>query len=383
MRIFHVGILGCGVISRTYLSDIQNFYKNLHIDACADINREAALKLSEEFNIEKVYSPEELLLDPQIEIVINLTPPGVHVELNKKIIAAGKHLFSEKPFAKNIDEAASVLKLAEEKNVMVGCAPDTFLSSGLQSVRFYLDSGLIGKPFMVTANMTNFGVETWHPSPKAFYEKDNGPLFDMGPYYISAIVSLLGPVERVSAFSARPNEQRHIYKGPLAGSDIECEAETTYTAILKLKSGVIVNLNVSYDIYKSNLPMFEIYGDEGSLTYPDPNFGGGTPKVYRKEQLTDTVFQDSEAVKKRSETFYELPELFQRVKDYSRGIGVLDLATAIENGGKNRANGELICHVTEVLQKIRESAECGNTLNITSCCERPKRLLPGGYIDRV
>lgn len=374
MRIFHVGILGCGVISRTYLGDIQRFYPSLHIDACADINLEAAEKLAEEYGVKKVYSPEQLFGDPEIEIIINLTPPGLHVELNKKIIEAGKHLFSEKPFAKNITEAREVLELAQKKNVMVGCAPDTFLASGLQSVRFYLDSGLIGKPFMVTANMTNFGVETWHPNPNAFYEKDSGPLFDMGPYYVSAIVSLLGPVEQVSAFSSKPSEFRHVYTGTQAGRDIPCETETTYTAILKLTSGVVVNLNISYDIYRSNLPMFEIYGDEGSITYPDPNFGGGTPKVYRREQYTDPIFQDTEAARERQAKFYELPELFQRVKDYSRGIGVLDLATAIENGGMNRANGELICHVTEVLQKIRESAQSNQVMTLETKCERPMGL---------
>lgn len=383
MRTYQIGVLGCGVISRTYLADIQSFFKKLHIVACADVDITLAQKLAEEFQIEKVYTTEELLQDTEIDIVINLTPPQFHVELNKRIIRAGKHLFSEKPFAPDVDAAREVLELAEQKKVMVGCAPDTFLSSGLQSVRYYLDSGLIGKPFFVTANMTTFGVETWHPNPAPFYQKDSGPLFDMGPYYASAIVSLLGPVESIGAFSAKANETRHIYMGESAGKDIPAEYPTHYTAILRLKSGVVVNLNISFDIYKSNLPMLEIYGDGGTLSYPDPNFGGGTPKVYRKEQYTDTVFQQSEEAITRKERFYELPELFPRVKDFSRGIGVLDLANAIETGEKNRANGELILHVTEILQGIRESAETGTFYQMKTTCERPRTLKPGGYIDRL
>lgn len=382
-RVFHVGILGCGVISRTYLADIKAFYPNLSIEACADVNMKAAEKLAQEYDVDKVYSPEQLLADEEIEIIINLTPPRFHVELNKQIIRAGKHLFTEKPFATNVNEAREVIELAKECNIKIGCAPDTFLASGLQSVRYYLDCGLIGNPFMVTANMTNFGVETWHPSPNAFYEKGNGPLFDMGPYYVSAIVTLLGPVEEVSAYSIKPSLTRHIYVGAQAGVDIPCEVDTTYTAILKLKSGVICNLNISYDIYRSNLPMFEIYGDQGTLTYPDPNFSGGTPKIYRKEQYTDPIYRNTQEALDKKEKFFELPEIFPRVKDYSRGIGVLDLADAIDRGCENRANGNLILHVTEVLQKIKEAAEENRAYRIETTCERPKELLPGGYCDRV
>lgn len=382
-RIFKIGILGCGVISKTYIADIQKFFPALNIIACADVLPEAAKSTADEFNIEKVYTPEQLLSDEDIEIVINLTPPQFHLELNKRIIKAGKHLFSEKPFAPDLNSAKEILALAKEKNLYVGGAPDTFLSSGLQSVRYYLDNGLIGKPFMVTANMTNFGPETWHPNPTPFYQPESGALFDMGPYYISAIVSLFGSVQRIAAFGTKPNETRHLYVGKNAGQDITSNTTTTHTAILSLKNGVIVNLNISYDIYKSNLPMFEIYGDCGTLTYPDPNFGGGTPKVYRKEQFTDCIFQNTEEAIKRHNTFYELPELFPRVKDYSRGIGVMDLAASIECGRENRAGGQLLSHVTEVLKGIEYSAKNGTFYEVKTECERPEKLCPGNYIDRV
>lgn len=383
MRIFKVGVLGSGVISRTYLSDIKAFYKNLDIVACADINLEYSRKLASEFNIKKAYTVKELLEDEEVEIVINLTPPQFHVELGKQIITAGKHLFSEKPFAPNLADAKEVLDLADRKGVKIGCAPDTFLASGLQSLRYYLDANLIGKPFFVTANMTTFGVETWHPNPAPFYEKNGGPLFDMGPYYLSAIVSLLGPIESIASFNTKGNETRHIYIGREAGTNIKVETPTHYTSILRLKSGVVVNLNISFDIYKSNLPMFEIYAEGGTLTYPDPNFGGGTPTVYRKEQYTDIIYQKTEGALARKDKFYELPELYPRIKDYSRGLGVVDLAKAIEANSNNRANGSLIMHITEAIEGIMKSSENHEFYKMKTTCERPEPLRPGGYIDEI
>lgn len=199
MRQHKVGILGCGVISNTYIGDIRKFYKALDITACADVIPEAAKKQAERYGIREVCSVSEFLSDPEIEIVVNLTPPKFHAELNRQIIEAGKNLFCEKPFAKDRKTAEGVLKLAEEKGVKVACAPDTFLSSGLQSMRYYLDTGLIGKPFGATMNMTTFGVETWHPKPRAFYTEYSGPIYDMAPYYLSALVFLLGPVDSIAA----------------------------------------------------------------------------------------------------------------------------------------------------------------------------------------
>lgn len=383
MGICKVGILGCGNISSTYVSDIQRFYKDLQIVACANRSPEKAKALAAQFGIPKAYTPEELLQDPEVELVINLTPPQSHVQLNKQILSAGKHLFSEKPFAPTLEEAKEVAALAKEKGLLAACAPDTFLSSGLQSMRFYLDAGLIGKPFFVTANMTTFGVETWHPDPTAFYKKGAGPIMDMAPYYLSAIVSLLGPIESIASLSAQPSDTRLVYAGDLAGSRIPVETPTHYTAILKLCSGVVVNLNMSFDIYKSNLPMLEIYGDGGTLAYPDPNFGGGTPKVYRKEQYLETVWQDNPESRTRKEAFRDLPELFPRVKDYSRGIGVLDLAKAIEEGRNPRAGMDLMLHVTEAMEALVASANTGSFYRMTTTCVRPEPIAPGGSPEEL
>ncbi len=377
MRTFRIGIIGCGVISNTYIADIQNFYHDLKIVALADVVVEIAVAQAEKYGIETACTPQELLADESIDLVINLTPPQFHTEVNRQIIAAGKHLFCEKPFAPDVESAREILRIAEEAGVKVGCAPDTFLSSGLMSVRYYLDAGLIGKPFFVTANMVEFGVETWHPNPFPYYKGIGSPMYDMAPYYISAIVALLGPVESVAAYSSRPNEKRHVYVGAHAGEDLVSEVDTHYSAIMKLRSGVTVNLNISRDVYASGLPMFEIYGDEGTLTYPDPNFGGGTPKVYRKEQLISPIYQKTAEAEARRKQFYELPELYPRIKDYSRGLGVLDLANAIESGIDHRTGRDMILHITEVIEGILTSARDGCFVTMQTSCDRPRAMRPG------
>ena len=383
MRTFNVGLLGCGVISRTYAADIRAFFPRLKLVACADVNLALAEKLAREFDIPKACLTEELLRDESVEIVVNLTPPQLHVALDERIIAAGKHLFSEKPFAPSVAEAEAVLARAKAAGVRVGCAPDTFLGSGLQSLRWYLDKGIIGRPFFVTANMTTFGYETWHPNVEPFYKKGAGPLYDMAPYYLSAIVALLGPIESIAAFSAQGLEKRRLYAGARAGTEIVPEIPTHYTAILRLASGAVANLNVSFDIYRSGLPMLEICGDGGTLAYPDPNFGGGAPRVYRKEQYLDPLFRDTDEARALKETFRELPELFPRPKDYSRGIGVLDLAVAIDSGRPNRAGGELATHITEAIAGLIASAETGAFYRMRTTCERPEPLEPGLALGEI
>lgn len=381
MRRYKVGILGTGVISRTYLADIQAFYHSLEVAACADLLQERAQELAREFHIPRACTVEELLRSDEIDIVVNLTPPQAHVEISRQILEAGKNLFSEKPFAPSLAQAKELLALADRKGVQVGCAPDTFLGSGLQSVRYYLDAGLIGTPFFVTANMTSAGVENWHPDPAAFYREGAGPVMDMGPYYLSAIVSMLGPIESIAAFSATPRGVRQVWVGPKAGTTVPVQTPTHYSAVLRLCSGAVVNLNLSFDVYRSHLPMLEIYGDNGTLTYPDPNFGGGTPTVYRKEQFLNTIYRkDAEPDSKR---FYELPEVFTQVKAYSRGIGVLDLARAIETGGQSRTGGQMLLHITEALEGLLLAARQGGEYKMTTTCERPAPLTPGCAPDQV
>lgn len=381
MRRYKVGILGTGVISRTYLADIRAFYRPLEVVACADLLQERAQTLAKEFSVPRACTVEELLQSQDIDIIVNLTPPQAHVEIDRKILEAGKHLFSEKPFAPTLAQAKDLLELATRKGVQVGCAPDTFLASGLQSMRYYLDAGLIGKPFFVTANMTSAGVESWHPNPAPFYQQGAGPVMDMAPYYLSAIVSLLGPIQSIAAFSTQRSAERCIYVGPQAGGSVPVNTPTHYSAILRLCSGVVVNLTLSFDVYRSNLPMLEVYGDAGTLTYPDPNYGGGKPKVYRKEQFLNTIYRKD--AQQDSERFFELPEVFTQVKAYSRGIGVLDLASAIDGGMPCRTGGDLLLHITEALEGLQLAAQQGSLYRMTTTCARPRPLTPGGPPDQV
>lgn len=383
MRNINVGILGCGVISNTYIRDIKRFYPSLHLAACADVNVELARSHAEKYQIPAGCSVEEMLAMEDVELVVNLTPPQLHTELNKKILLAGKHVFCEKPFAPTVAGAREVMALADEKGLLVGSAPDTFLGSSLQTCRKMLDDGWIGQPLYVTANMMSNGVETWHPAPGNFYRQGAGPLYDMGPYYFTALAALLGPVKRVSAFSGTGFPVRQIYTGPLKGQEIQVETPTHYSGTAELASGVIVSMNISFDIWHSNLPMFEIYGTEGTLEVPDPNMSGGGPRVYRKERTLDVLYDDSEETKARQNASVELPELYHHIGEYTRGIGVLDLADSMVSGRKPRVNAEMACHVIEVITGMMESARDKKVYEMKTACERPEPVKTGTPAGRI
>jgi len=351
------GILGCGVISRIYLRDLQRLFSgDVEVTAAADLDESRARRLAEEFSVPKALTPEKLLADEDIELVINLTPPKMHTRLNRQILEAGKHLFCEKPFALTLPEAEETLRLAEEKGLAVGCAPDTFMGSALSTCRKLIRDGWIGKPLYATANMMYSMVELWHPEPEPFYQAGGGPIYDMGGYYISALVSFFGSVTRIQAVSAAGFETRTIYTGPRAGQTVPVETPTFYAAILETARGVIVTMNFSFDIWKSSLPLFEIYGTEGTLAVPDPNHHGGSPRVYRKEQRLAESFGGEDLGKGE---FFPLPEMQQNVGEYVRGLGVADLARAIREGRPCAANGKLALHVVDVMTGIMESARTG------------------------
>lgn len=383
MRNVNVGILGCGVISNTYIRDIKRFYPSLHLAACADVNVELAKSHAEKYLIPSGCSVEEMLAMEDVELVVNLTPPQFHMELNKKILQAGKHVFCEKPFAPTAAQARQVMDLADERGLLVGSAPDTFLGSSLQTCRKILDDGWIGKPLYVTANMMSNGVETWHPAPASFYGQGAGPLYDMGPYYFTALAALLGPVKRVSAFSGTGFPVRKVYTGPLKGQEVQVETPTHYSETAELASGVIVSMNISFDIWHSNLPMFEIYGTDGTLEVPDPNMSGGRPRVYRKERSLDVLYDDSQETKEKQNTSVELPELYPHIGDYTRGIGVLDLACAIDEKRKPRVNAEMACHVIEAITGMMESAQDRKVYEMKTTCEKPEPIKTGTPAGRI
>jgi predicted dehydrogenase len=353
----------------------------LDIRALADINEAAARKLAEEFEIPKHGCVEELLENPEIEIVVNLTPPSLHTRINLKILEAGKNLYCEKPFAPTLSEAREVTKSADEKGLLLSAAPDTFLGSSLQTCRKLLDDGWIGKPLYATANMMSGGFEAWHPSPANYYKQGGGPLFDMGPYYFSALIALLGPVKEIAAFSGTGFPKRKIYSQPLYGQEMDVEVPTHYSSVIEFSGGVIANMNMSFDIWHSSLPMLEIYGTEGTLLLPDPNMFGGTPKIYRKEQTLDVIYNDSEDCAARKCKVFEIPEIYPRVKDYARGIGVMDLARALADRDSCRAGAAFVEHVTEAVEGMAKAAETKEVYMMDSCCERPRPIEAGTMLS--
>ena len=356
-EIMKIGIIGCGVISKVYARDIKRLFPGkLQICAAADVDYSRAEALAAEFDIPRACTPGELLAIPEIELVINLTPPKFHTPINQQILAAGKHLFSEKPFAMNVEDAKETLRLAQEKGLKVGCAPDTFLGSSLVTCRKALKDGLIGTPLYVNANMMYSMVEIWHPSPDSFYQEGGGPIYDMGGYYITALVSMFGPVTRILAVSRTGYPERTIYNGPRFGETIPVETPTFYAIIMEMQQNVTVTMNFSFDIWKSTLPMFEVYGTEGTLMVPDPNNHGGVPKVYRKEQRLAECFGGTDHG--NGEPF-ALPELAQNVGEYVRGLGVAELADAIREGREPAASGKLGLHVVDVMTGIMKAAESG------------------------
>lgn len=374
MEKMNVGIIGCGVISNTYIRDIQRLYKNLRLSACGDVNIEAARGQAEKYGIPVGCSPEELLEMEEIQIVINLTPPGFHTEINRKILEAGKHVFCEKPFALNLQEACEIRQLAREKKLWACSAPDTFMGSGLQTCRKLLEDGWIGEPLYVVMNMMSHGVETWHPAPENFYKEGAGPLYDMGPYYFTALGALLGPVKEIFGYSAAGYPKRQIYTGPRKGEEISVEIPTHYSGVAKMTSGILVSINMSFDIWKSGLPMFEIYGTEGTLEVPDPNMTGGRPKVYRRERILERLYREPREEQIQEEDSIAFPEIYLNVGEYTRGAGVQDLANAIRKGEQPRTEAGLACHVIEAITGMMEASRTGRVYHMKTSCTSPRAL---------
>ncbi len=372
-----IGVIGCGVISRTYLRNIRTLFSPwIEVAACADLYRENAEKLAEEFAIPKVCTPKELLEMPQVEIVLNLTVPAAHYEISRAALLAGKHVYSEKPLALELEQVRQLTKLAEESGLFLNCAPDTFLSAPLRTCRRLIDEGWIGRPVAAVANMVSHGNETWHPHPEFYYRKGGGPMMDMGPYYITALVALLGPVEAASCFSSAAFARRTIYSKPDWGKKMEVEVPTHYSAAMKFAQGAVASVNMSFDVWMSNLPKLEIHGTHGSLILPDPNKFSGEVRLVRSENLIDEVagLENSEAAGRLSapqarEKLKPAPLLYREAKGDMRGLGLANMVKAIEEGASNRETLRFITHVSEVLLSFDTMG--GETYRMETTCLRP------------
>ena len=357
----NVGVIGCGNISSIYLESPSTF-DILNIVACADIDLERARSQASRYNVPKVYTVDELLADPDIDIVINLTIPKVHAQISKAAIEAGKAAYSEKPLAIDRSEGKALLDTTQAKNLRVGCAPDTFLGGGIQTCIKLIDDGAIGTPVGATAFMMGHGPESWHPDPEFFYQVGAGPMFDMGPYYVTALIAMLGPVQRVTGSARITQAERIITSQPKYGSKITVTTPTHVAGIMDFASGPVATIITSFDVWSHQLPRIEVYGTEGTLSVPDPNTFGGPVYLRRPE---DKEWQ-------------EIP-LTHGYTQNSRGIGVADMAHAMHSGRPHRASGNLAYHVLDIMQAFHDASQDGHHIQLTSMCERPAPLPPGTH----
>ena len=382
-RPVNVGIVGAGYISDIYLTNLTNRFDNVRVVAVADLMIERAQAQAAKYGIGAM-SVDAMLADPEIELIVNLTIPLAHAEVALAAVRAGKSVYNEKPLTASREDGRRLLDLAQERGVLVGGAPDTFLGGGLQTGRKLIDEGAIGTPIAASAYMFSRGHERWHPDPAFYYQPGAGPMFDMGPYYLTALVSLLGPVRRVGSTTGVSFPERRITSQPKFGEMIEVNTPTHIVAALDFESGAIASVITSFDLYDTTHSTLVVYGSEGTLRLPDPNrFSGAVSLLQGPDAHTrrDPLFQPRAAGEQAGgvgqrpaePTWEEIP-LTHDFTDNSRGLGVTDLARAIREGGSGRANGELAYHVLDIMHATLESSECGEHIMIESSADRPAPL---------
>ncbi|WP_435170125.1 Gfo/Idh/MocA family protein [Falsirhodobacter sp. 1013] len=363
-----LGLIGAGNISASYLMRAPHF-RGIRFVAVADVNPAAAEARAAEYGIQS-RSVDALLASDDIDLVVNLTIPAAHFAISKAALEAGKHVYSEKPYVLTLEEGRELSRLAAERGLRIGSAPDTFLGTSHQMARRLLDEGAIGRVTSGTCAVMSIGMESWHPNPDFFFRKGGGPVLDLGPYYISNLVQLLGPVRRVGALSATPSATRTIGSASRKGEQIPVETPTTIHALLEFTEGAVISFQSSWDVWQTDLEPMALYGTEGTLHVPDPNFFDGDLRVTRRADAADVPrWQHPLGLPNRS------TNAGKEVADY-RGTGLADMALAITEGRPHRCNDELALHVIEVLTAILASGEEGRFVELTTTCARPEALAP-------
>jgi len=379
-----VGIVGAGYISDIYLTNLTTRFDNVRVVAVADMIVERARERAATYGVGAM-TVDELMADPGIELVVNLTIPMAHAQVALAAVRAGKSVYNEKPLTSSREDGRLLLRLARENGVRVGGAPDTFLGGGLQTARTLIDDGAIGRPIAASAYMFTRGHERWHPDPAFYYQPGAGPMFDMGPYYLTALVSLLGPVRRVGSTTGVSFPTRTITSKPKYGETIHVNTPTHIVAALDFEEGAVASMITSFDLYDTDHATLVIYGTEGTLRLPDPNIFGGPVSLLQGETATtatDPLSQGRKPGERAPDvppsppTWNEIP-LSHGFTDNSRGLGVADLARAIRDGGPARASGELAYHVLDIMHATLESSERGEHVTIESTVERPTAMTAG------
>ena len=369
-KTYGVGIMGAGNISSAYLR-LAPLFKGLEVRGVADIIPEAAKKRSEEFKV-KAMTPDELLKNSEIDVVVNLTIPATHYQVTMDALSAGKHAYSEKPFVLTLEEGKSVRKAAEERKLQVGSAPDTFMGGAHQQVRNIIDSGKLGKIMSGTTHVMSRGMEHWHPNPDFFFQVGAGPVLDIGPYYVTDLIQLIGPVKRVTAFTGMARAEREVTaEGPYKGTFVKVGTPTTIHGIMEFHNGAIVTIGASWDVASHGHHNIELYGTEGSVYVPDPNFFGG-----------DVVTTDIAGTKTKVEPWaHPFGKVNQTGNDGSqranyRTAGLADMMQAIEQGRPARCGLDVALHAVDVMTSILKAGETGQVITLTTTCERPAALGP-------
>jgi predicted dehydrogenase len=368
MKKLGVGIIGCGNISTTYLG-LAPLFRSIAMRGVADLEMEAAKARGAEFGIQAM-SVDALLASDDIDIIVNLTIPAAHFEVTEKILQAGKHAYCEKPFVLTLKEGEILRKLAARKNLRIGSAPDTFLGGTHQQARALLDKGAIGGVMSGSCAVMGHGMEMWHPNPDFFFLPGGGPVLDMGPYYITNLIQLLGPVKQVAALANMATPTRTISSQPRAGEVLEVKTPTNIHALLEFHCGATINFIASWDVWAHRHQNMELYGVDGSLFLPDPNFFGGSLEKAGKTGKIKPV--------KPWNHVFGVPNQKHphgKVANY-RTAGLADMAEAIQSGRDHRCSLELALHTVDVLTSILKSGETGKFVALSTTCERPLPLGP-------
>ncbi len=371
-KVFKVGLVGCGHISETYFR-AQEYFNNIKIIKCADINADAAEKCAKTYDI-KSSSVDEVLKDKDVEIILNLTIPKAHFEISEKALLSGKHSYSEKPLCINFDDGKKLLELSKKNNLYLGSAPDTFLGAGIQKSKELIQSGLLGKINLGNAIFAFPGVQSYHPNPEPWFANNGGgPVIDMGPYYITALVSLLGPVKSVNSRSKKVFLERKIGIGPRKGKKIEVECDTSYVATLEFKDETLIQMTLSFDVKEHKRNHIELYGDKGSIIVTDPNMFGSS--VFTCLELgakwTEHVTHNLELGKINIKNQSSRANEASTNANY-RGAGLSEMAYSIENKLEHMCNGQLSLHILDVIQSIMRSAHTRKTELLSTECNIPK-----------